>query len=205
AGLTTVDIHSDMQEIKSGAFDNLTSLTAINYNAVNCNANEKCIDYKDFVGCGKNVVLNIGADVEVINGGVFSGSNSISKVNFDANCKVNTFGVNAFKGCMNTNLVRFDIPSTVTTLKAGCFADTTSSNEGLTWLIIPTTVTNIENGFATSSSGAKQIFCYIDEEDKPEGWAEKWNLLHERTGETCKVYWNNQWWLNGGVPVALEA
>lgn len=204
SGLTEVNIHKNMLEIKNGAFDNLKSLTAINFNAENCNADAKCFDYANFVGCADGVILTVGDDVKVINGGIFSGSGSIVAVNFEEHCEITTLGVNAFKGCYNSNFTRFDIPSTVTTLCTGCFANTQLSTLGLTWLLIPDTVTNIEKGFATSNSGVKRIFCSVTEENKPDGWVDEWDLFDEKKHESSYVYWSGQWWLYGGVPTPFD-
>ncbi len=203
-GLSIVNIHKNMKEIRNGAFDNLSSLTTINFNAINCNDKASLYGNTNFVGCANGVILNVGENVQAINGGVFSGSSSIVQVNFDEHCTISKLGVNAFKGCYNEALARFDIPTTVTTLCTGCFADTQMSTLGLTWLLIPNTVTTIEKGFATSSSGVKRLFVCVTKNNKPSGWATGWELFNEKLHENSDVYWDGEWGFNGGIPEPAE-
>ncbi len=149
--LTTITIGADVQTVPAYAFSNIPNLTTINYNATSASS---------------------------IPSSIFSGSTSITTINFEENIQTIKLSANTFSGCTNPITINYNATNCTTAnyYLNGCTAPITvnfSSNVqkiaayafsygiGLTSVTIPNHITSIGDG-AFRYTGLTSITIHSD-------------------------------------------
>ncbi len=144
-GLTEVTIPESVKEIGALAFDECSNLKTVNYNATECTSagfdEEEGCCFGLFNGCTSLTTVNIGGNVTVIPESAFGGCDKLTAVHYNGDidgwCKI-------FFGDLHANPLNYAHNLYI-------------NNELLTDLVIPDTITEI-NDFAFSyATGLKSV------------------------------------------------
>ncbi len=154
--LTSITIPDSVISIGKSAFESCSGLTEINFNAINMDdvvASGRLNDYPFYKvgGEGKELVVNIGANVERIPAGLFYHSENITEVTFAENSQCKSIGESAFYRC--SSLTEIIIPENVISIGNSAF----SGCSNLQSLTIGNSITSIGNSAFSSCRSLTEI------------------------------------------------
>ena len=144
--LTSITIPNSVTSIGNSAFEDCSSLTTLNFNAINCQ--DFNYYYLPFRGTSLTTV-NIGDSVQRIPANFVRGCSGLTSVSIPTG--VTSIGNGAFNGC--SGLTSITIPTGVTFIGNSAF----NGCSGLTSVTIPTGVTSIENRAFYNCSGLTSV------------------------------------------------
>lgn len=139
------------------------------------------IEQSAFWGCRSITSIEMPNSVADIGDAAFCHCGSLTSVTMGNNVK--NIGDSAFQNC--TSLINIKLPKSLTNIGKGAFCNCVS----LTNIEIPDNVKSI-GGLAFA--WCKSLTIYCKEENKPEGWDCKWNIINGyfwNSLDDCPVVW----------------